>query len=93
MAEIVSETFQIDFLPTEPVEGGVQEEDLYLGGDAPEPLYETLLDLTEIAIQQLSLDMAPYPRKLDSEPLEDVAAQPEISPFASLERLSAPDQD
>ncbi|MEC8316266.1 MAG: DUF177 domain-containing protein [Pseudomonadota bacterium] len=66
--------------------------------DLPEILQNGRADIGEIAIQNLSLGISPYPRKngvslsyLESEDVDD--DQKQDNPFAVLERLSTPKAD
>ena len=89
MSEEIEEDIEIHLLRCEETERQEKSghEDLVTEEELPEPFYEEALDLLEIVTQQLSLAMNPYPRKEGAKPVEDLAEQPSLSPFAELGRL------
>ena len=79
MAEVINESFEIDFTRIPPETD--EEEDL----DAPDYLDGTMVDLGELLVQQLSLAMDPFPRKEGAQSLaETYASEEKVSPFAAL---------
>ena len=85
MEEEIDETFRIEF--EQGAEENLTEEEVEIDADAPEPLPDETLDLADIAVQQVSLAMTPFPRKPGAEPVKDTAEQPSLSPFAALKDL------
>lgn len=73
-------------------EGAGEEVFLDLAGELPaEPLDGDVLDLGEVAVEQLALELDPYPRKPGAlftgcDVGGDAAADPSTSPFAGLAR-------
>ena len=89
MQEIISEPFEIDFTRIAP-EADEEEEDI----DAPEYLEGATLNLGELLVQQLSLAMAPFPRKEGASSLaEAYAPQENVSPFAGLQAVFGKSDD
>lgn len=91
----IAEDVELDFSETEADPG--EEIDLDAeAADGPEPLIGGMIDLGEVAAEQLGLAIDPYPRKAGAEvPAEwkaDPAAEPEpvakINPFAALDKLT-----
>jgi len=86
----VEADFERRFLPEEKPEreqGGEHEVFVDLeSDDPPEPLGREL-DLGEILVEELSLNLDPYPRKPGVEFKEDAAATPRENPFAKLAKL------
>ncbi len=91
----ISEDVELDFSEAEAEPG--EEIDLDAeAADGPEPLYGGMIDLGEVAAEQLGLAIDPYPRKSGAEvPTEwkaDPAAEPEpaakVNPFAALGKLT-----
>ncbi|MBB5518838.1 YceD family protein [Amphiplicatus metriothermophilus] len=90
--EALEEDFRIVFVraPQSVEEDGA----LVVEEDTPEPLEGDRLDLAEILVQQLSLAMAPHPRKPGVEPLRETAGPTgTASPFEALRDAIAPDRD
>lgn len=90
--EVLEEDFRIVFARA----AGPAGEDgaLLVEEDTPEPLEEDSLDLAEILVQQLSLAMAPHPRKPGAEPLRAAGGRTETgSPFEKLKDAIAHDRD
>lgn len=88
MAEVIAETFEIEFTRIPPETD--DEEDL----DAPEYLEGDMVDLGELLVQQLSLAMAPFPRKEGTPSLAEAYAPEEnISPFAALKGVVGKSDD
>jgi len=86
----VEAEFERRFLPDDKLErehGGEHEVFVDLeGDDPPEPLGREL-DLGEILVEELSLNLDPYPRKPGVEFKEDTAATTRENPFAKLAKL------
>jgi uncharacterized metal-binding protein YceD (DUF177 family) len=56
------------------------------GEDPPEPLGRDI-DLGEVLVEELSLNLDPYPRKPGAEFHDDAAKEPRENPFAKLAKL------
>ena len=86
--EEIDESFEIRF-----ARGLAQEAagaEIEIGPDSPEPLDGDAIDLGEILVHQLSLAMAPFPRKPGARPLaEEFGGETRISPFSGLDRAFA----
>ncbi len=85
MQEDVRDDFQLEFEPVDEDPDLVGE--LEIDPDAPEPVAGETLDLVDIAIQQVSLAMAQFPRKDGAEPVRDSGEQPSLSPFSVLKSM------
>ena len=87
--EAINEPFELQFTRSaEPDAHGEAEID----PDAPEPLTGDSIDLADLLIQQLSLAMAPFPRKPGAASLAEKFAPPQsISPFEALKSKIAED--
>lgn len=85
MVEDVHDTFELEFeqVDEEPDLAG----ELEIDADSPEPVAGETLDLADIAVQQVSLAMDPFPRKEGAEPVRDMGEQPSLSPFSVLKPL------
>jgi uncharacterized metal-binding protein YceD (DUF177 family) len=80
MDEQVTEMFELEFSRVASADA-VDPFDI----EAPEVIEGDKLDLGELLVQQLSLAMAPFPRKPDTPSLAEAYAPPEkVSPFAAL---------
>jgi uncharacterized metal-binding protein YceD (DUF177 family) len=84
-------TFERRFLPADMIdpEGGTEE--VFVdpeGEDPPEPLTHEL-DLGEIVVEELALNLDPYPRKpgISFEDKSAEVLEPKANPFAKLARL------
>ncbi|MEQ1931229.1 MAG: DUF177 domain-containing protein [Parvularculaceae bacterium] len=78
--EAISRTFEINFTHDEGDETEVEIDEA-----TPEPLQGDVIDLGEILVQQLALEMDPYPRKPGAPSLaEAYAPEKRVSPFAAL---------
>lgn len=91
----IAENVELDFSESEA--DPAEEMDLDAeAADGPEPLFGGMIDLGEVAAEQLGLAIDPYPRKPGAEiPTEwkaDPAAEPEpaakVNPFAELGKLT-----
>ncbi len=91
----IAEDVELDF--SENAEDPGTEMDLDAeAADGPEPLSGGMIDLGEVAAEQLGLAMDPYPRKAGAEiPAEwtaDPAGEPvpeaKVNPFSALEKLT-----
>ena len=85
MEEAVSDSFsfeleQVDTLPD--LAGEID-----IDADMPEPFVGDTIDLADLAIQQVSLAMDPFPRKQGAEPVRDEGEQPSLSPFSVLKSM------
>jgi uncharacterized metal-binding protein YceD (DUF177 family) len=84
-------SFERRFLPADMIdpEGGTEE--VFVdpeGEDPPEPLTHEL-DLGEVVVEELALNLDPYPRKpgIAFEDKAATPAEPKANPFAKLARL------
>lgn len=89
----VDSRFEIRAVPANsphapPADGGVTELDLE-APDAPDVMAGDMIDITAYVIEQLALELDPFPRK----PGATFSYEPpveEISPFAALRKLNEP---
>lgn len=84
----VEAEFERRFLPAESL-GGAPEHDIFVdveGEEPPEPLGHDV-DLGEILVEELSLNLDPYPRKPGVEFKSDDASAAGENPFAALAKL------
>lgn len=84
----IEAAFERRFLPPESL-GREQEQDVLVDPEGEEPA-EPLgrdIDLGEILIEELALNLDPYPRKEGVEFKTDETASPRENPFAALARL------
>ena len=87
--ETIKEPFELQFAHSAEPEGHGETE---IDPDAPEPLTGDSIDLADLLIQQLSLAMAPFPRKPGAASLAEKFAPPQsISPFEALKSKIAED--
>jgi uncharacterized protein len=80
--------FERRFLPAESLDGA-PEHDVFVdveGEEPPEPLGHDV-DLGEILVEELSLNLDPYPRKAGVEFKSDAPASARENPFAALAKL------
>jgi uncharacterized metal-binding protein YceD (DUF177 family) len=91
----IAEDLELDF--SESVDEPGTEMDLDAeAADGPEPLSGGMIDLGEVASEQLGLAIDPYPRKAGAEvpaewtadPAAEPASEPKVNPFAALEKLT-----
>ena len=91
----VAEDVELDF--SEGADDPVTEMDLDAeAADGPEPLSGGMIDLGEVAAEQLGLAIDPYPRKAGAEVPAEWAADPatepapvsKVNPFAALGKLT-----
>ncbi len=91
----IAEDVELDF--SESVDEPGTEMDLDAGAaDGPEPFSGGMIDLGEVAAEQLGLAIDPYPRKpgaaIPAEWAADPAAEPapeaKVNPFSALEKLT-----
>ncbi len=75
------EEFRVRFVPA-----GTENPDPDPESEDEIPYQGTTVDLGEAAVEQLALDLDPYPRK-DDAVLPDDGAAAEVSPFAALLKL------
>lgn len=99
--ETVEATFERRFLPADMLDGGDDADEVFVdpeGEDPPEPLTSEI-DLGEIAVEELALNLNPYPRKegsafagSDTDPAEAAQREKE-KPFAALAKLKLKPQE
>jgi len=91
----IAEDLELDF--SENVDDPGLEMDLDAeAADGPEPLSGGMIDLGEVAAEQLGLAIDPYPRKPGAEipaewvgdPTATPASETKVNPFAELEKLT-----
>lgn len=88
MKERITESFELEFSRS-PLTG-----DDPFDLEASEVIEGDTIDLGEVLVQQLSLSMAPFPRKPDAPSLADAFAPPErVSPFAALKGVLGKSDD
>jgi len=91
MDETINESFEIEFLGDDSARDA--DEDIEEWG-LPEIHKGNVFDVGELLIQQLSLSMAPFPRKDGAKSLADVyGVEPEASPFAVLQQNFEKDEN
>lgn len=82
--------FERRFLPDDDLAGGEDSaHEVFVdpeGEDPPEPLGRDV-DLGEILVEELSLNLDPYPRKAGVEFHDEAASTPRENPFAKLAKL------
>jgi uncharacterized metal-binding protein YceD (DUF177 family) len=78
----IEEVFQVRFVPS-----GEESDDIDPDADDEIPFEGNLIDLGELAAEQLGLALDPYPRMPGAE-LEAFAEDPDEHPFAALRRLN-----
>jgi uncharacterized metal-binding protein YceD (DUF177 family) len=90
--ETISADFERKFLPEDMLGPELAHDEVFVdpvGEDPPEPLTNEL-DLGEIAVEEVALNLNPYPRKAGIEfeqtapPVDDT---PKANPFAALAKL------
>jgi uncharacterized metal-binding protein YceD (DUF177 family) len=89
----VDERFEVNLveaLDTPPSDDG--EIDLELDDDSPDVAENGQIDLGQYAVEQLALQLDPYPRK-DGAVFEQPPEPGEISPFGVLRALKPNDSD
>jgi uncharacterized metal-binding protein YceD (DUF177 family) len=91
----IAEDVELDF--SENVDEPGTEMDLDAeAADGPEPLSGGMIDLGEVAAEQLGLAIDPYPRKPGAEvpaewaadPAAEPVPEPKVNPFSALEKLT-----
>jgi uncharacterized metal-binding protein YceD (DUF177 family) len=91
----IAEDLELDF--SESLDEPDTEMDLDAeAADGPEPLSGGMIDLGEVAAEQLGLALDPYPRKAGAEiptewagdPAAEPVPEPKVNPFAALEKLT-----
>jgi len=86
----IEERFEIALVEAqEPVEG--DELEITLDDNAPDVVEDGRIDLGQYAVEQLALNLDPFPRKPGAEFVQP-AEPAEISPFAVLKAFRAPDE-
>ncbi len=92
MPEIIDENFEISFIRQAPSDPGAADEDSedWL---LPEVHEGDIFDVGELLVQQLSLAMAPFPRKPGAPSLaEQYGRSGPVSPFSDLQAILEKDQ-
>jgi uncharacterized metal-binding protein YceD (DUF177 family) len=88
MTSEIDERVDLVFSPSvEPREPDLDEEDLAVALDEPEPLVNGTVDLGALAVEFLLLGIDPYPRKPDAVFEAPVAEDARAHPFAALAAL------
>lgn len=89
----VDERFSIDLVetPTDPLLG-TEEMEITLEDDSPDVIEDGRIDLGQYAVEQLALQLDPFPRKPGAEFVQPEEPA-EISPFAVLKQFKAKDED
>lgn len=89
----VDERFSIDLVdtPTDPALG-TEEMEITLEDDSPDVIEDGRIDLGQYAVEQLALQLDPFPRKPGAEFVQPEEPA-EISPFAVLKTLKPRDED
>jgi uncharacterized metal-binding protein YceD (DUF177 family) len=88
----VEARFERRYLPAEMLDPAGEGDDVFVdpeGEDPPEPLTHEL-DLGEIVVEELALNIDPYPRKAGivfATSTDDDGRKPPANPFAALARL------
>lgn len=91
----IAEDLELDFSESLDEPGSEMDLDAE-AADGPEPLSGGMIDLGEVAAEQLGLALDPYPRKPGAEvpaewagdPTPEPVPEPKINPFAALEKLT-----
>ncbi len=91
----IAEDVELDF-SEEPDEPGTEMDLDAEAADGPEPLSGGMIDLGEVAAEQLGLAIDPYPRKPGAEvptewagdPAPEPVPEPKVNPFSALEKLT-----
>lgn len=84
-------SFERRFLPADMIDPDGGADEVFVdpeGEDPPEPLTHEL-DLGEVVVEELALNLDPYPRKpgIAFEEAADTPVEPKANPFAKLARL------
>ncbi|WGM31063.1 DUF177 domain-containing protein [Brevundimonas sp. NIBR11] len=88
----VDEWFSIDLVDTGEPETGTAEAELTLDDETPDVIEDGRIDLGAYAVEQLSLQLDPFPRKPGAEFVQPEEPA-EISPFAVLKAFKPKDGD
>jgi uncharacterized metal-binding protein YceD (DUF177 family) len=91
----IAEDVELDF-SEEPDDSGLEMDLDAEAADGPEPLSGGMIDLGEVAAEQLGLAIDPYPRKPGAEipaqwagePAAEPEPEPKVNPFSALEKLT-----
>ncbi len=86
----VDERFSIDLV--ESAEPETEEVEITLDDDSPDVIEEGRIDLGQYAVEQLALQLDPFPRKPGAEFVQPEEPA-EISPFAVLKQFKAKDDE
>ncbi|MFC5343634.1 DUF177 domain-containing protein [Brevundimonas staleyi] len=89
----VDERFSIDLVetPSDPALG-TEEMEITLDDDSPDVIEDGRIDLGQYAVEQLALQLDPFPRKPGAEFVQPEEPA-EISPFAVLKQFKAREED
>lgn len=93
VSEVINSEFERRYLPDDLLGSEANESDVFVdpeGEDPPEPLTNEI-DLGEILVEELSLNLNPYPRKegIAFEAAPGAADEPKTNPFAALAKLKS----
>jgi uncharacterized metal-binding protein YceD (DUF177 family) len=88
----VDERFSIDLVETDDREIGTEDAEITLEDDSPDVIEDGKIDLGQYAVEQLALQLDPFPRKTGAEFVQPEEPA-EISPFAVLKQFKAKDED
>lgn len=88
----VDERFSIDLVETYDREIGTEEAEITLEDDSPDVIEDGKIDLGQYAVEQLALQLDPFPRKPGAEFVQPEEPA-EISPFAVLKAFKANDDE
>lgn len=87
----IDETFSIALTESEEPRGEDDEIEITLEDESPDVIEDGVVDLGQYAVEQLALQLDPFPRKAGAEFVQP-AEPAEISPFAVLKTLRPTDE-
>lgn len=87
----IDETFSIGLTESEEPRGEDDEIEITLEDDSPDVIENGVIDLGQYAVEQLALQLDPFPRKAGAEFVQPEEPA-EISPFAVLKTLRPSDE-
>lgn len=88
----IDETFSVDLVEHEPETPEDDEIEIDMDVDTPDVIQDGKIDLGAYLVEELSLNLDPFPRKPGAE-FEQPPEPTEISPFAVLKAFKAKDED
>lgn len=88
----IDEAFSVNLVENEPEAPEDEEIEIDLDVDTPDVIQDGKIDLGAYLVEQLSLNLDPFPRKPGAE-FEQPPEPTEISPFAVLKAFKAKDED